>query len=76
MGFHNQSANSADKIVNKLYDKISADTTAPATYYEKSEVAASSNNQHKEKCVKLMDYLHTHPDAVIRFHASDTILYI
>ena len=33
MGFHNQSANKVDKIVNKLYDKISADTTAPATYY-------------------------------------------
>ena len=31
MGFHNQSANSADKIVNKLYYKISADTTTPAT---------------------------------------------
>ena len=25
---------------------------------------------------KIMDYLHTHPDAVVRFHASDTILYI
>ena len=23
-----------------------------------------------------MDYLHTHPDAVIQFHASDMILYI
>ena len=32
MGFHNQSANNADEIVNKLYNKISADTTAPATY--------------------------------------------
>ena len=35
MGFHNQSANSADEIVNKLYDKISADTTAHPTYYKK-----------------------------------------
>ena len=34
-GFHNQSANSADEIVNKLYDKISSDSTAPATYYKK-----------------------------------------
>ena len=34
MGFHNQSANNADEIVNKLYDKISAGTTAPATYYK------------------------------------------
>ena len=34
MGFHNQSANSTDEIVNKLYNKISADTTAPATYYK------------------------------------------
>ena len=23
-----------------------------------------------------MDYLHTHPNAVVRFHASDMILYI
>ena len=28
------------------------------------------------KCIKLMDYPHTHPDAVVRFHASDMILYI
>ena len=32
MDFHNQSTNSADEIVNKLYDKISANTTAPTTY--------------------------------------------
>ena len=42
MGFHNQSANSADEIVNKLYDKISAYTTAPATYYEKLEAASAT----------------------------------
>ena len=41
MGFHNQSANSGDEIINKLYNKISADTTAPATYYKKSEDAAA-----------------------------------
>ena len=50
MGFHNQSANSADEIVNKLYDKISVDTTAPATYYEKSEAAAATQmNQHMQQ---------------------------
>ena len=50
IGFHNQSANSADEIVNKLYDKISADTTAPATYYEKLDVAASTQmNQHTQQ---------------------------
>ena len=32
MGFQNQNYNNADEIVNKLYDKISADTTSPATY--------------------------------------------
>ena len=26
--------------------------------------------------MKLMDYLHTHPDAVIQFHASEMIIYI
>ena len=50
MGFHNQNANNADKIVNKLYDKISANTTAPATYYEKSEAAAATQmNQHMQQ---------------------------
>ena len=33
MGFHNKSAKSTDETVKKLYDKISANTTAPATYY-------------------------------------------
>ena len=28
------------------------------------------------KCAKLMDYLHTHPDAVVQFHVIDMILYI
>ena len=32
MGFHNQDANSAYAIVKKLYEKISADTAAPAAY--------------------------------------------
>ena len=50
MGFHNQSANSADEILNKLYNKISADTTAPATYNEKSEAAAATQmNQHMQQ---------------------------
>ena len=50
MGFHNQNANTADKIVNKLYDKISADITAPATYYEKKQVAAATQmNQHMQQ---------------------------
>ena len=50
MGFHNQISNSTDEIINKLYDKISADTTAPATYYEKSEVtAATQMNQQMQQ---------------------------
>ena len=50
MGFHNQSANNGDEIVNKLYDKISADTTAPATYYKNSEAAAATQmNQHMQQ---------------------------
>ena len=35
MGFHNQSSNRADEIVNKLYNKISDDPIVPGTYYEK-----------------------------------------
>ena len=50
IGLHNQSANSVDKIINKIYDKIAADTTVPATYYEKSEAAvATQMNQHMQK---------------------------
>ena len=50
MGFYNQSANSAKEIVNKLYDKISANTSTPDTYYEKSEAAAATQmNQHMQK---------------------------
>ena len=50
IGFHNQSANSADEILNKLYDKISADTNAHATYYQKSEAAATTQmNQHMQQ---------------------------
>ena len=46
MGFHNQSDNNADEIVNRLYDKISSDTTAPATYYENSEAIAATQMKH------------------------------
>ena len=50
MGFHNQSANSAYKIVNKLYDKISAETDTPPNYYKKSEAAAATQmNQHMQQ---------------------------
>ena len=50
MCFHNHSANSADEILNKLYDKISDDTTAPANYYEKPEAAAATQmKQHMQQ---------------------------
>ena len=32
--------------------------------------------QTKAKAQQLMDYLHTHPDAYIRYHASDMFLYV
>ena len=54
MGFHNQSANNADEIVNKLYNKISANTTTPATYYEKLEAAAATHmNQHIQQLAQV-----------------------
>ena len=47
MVFHNQSSNSADKIVKKIYDKISADTIASDNYYIKLEAASATQlNQH------------------------------
>ena len=66
MGFHNQYANSADKIVNKLYENISADTTAPAAYYEKSEVAAATHmNQHMQQIAQATQQ-NTHTQNVLQ----------
>ena len=66
MGFHNQSANNAEEIVNKLYDKISSNTTAPATYYEKSEAAAATQmNQHMQQIAQATQQ-NTHMQNVLK----------
>ena len=66
MGFHNQIANKADKIANKLYDKISADTTAPATYYKKSEATAATQiNKHMQQIAQATQQ-NTHTQNVLQ----------
>ena len=66
MGLHNQSANSAEEIVNKLYDKISADTTAPATYYEDSEAASATQmNQQMQQLTQATQH-NTHMQKVLK----------
>ena len=73
MGFQNQSANSADEIINKLYDKISADTTAAATYYEKSEAAAATQiNQHMQQLAQAAQQ-NTHMQNVLQNLTSQVI---
>ena len=66
MGFHNQNANNADEIIKKLYIKISADTTAPATYYEKSKAAAGTQmNQHMQQLAQGTQH-NTHMQQVLQ----------
>jgi hypothetical protein len=50
-------------------------TTLPGLSGIASE-QADARKSTKEQAEQLLDYLHTHPDAVIRYHASDMILNI
>ena len=66
MGFHNQNANNADEILNKLYDKISANSTAPATYYEKSEAAAVTQMNQRMQQLAQATQQNTHIRQVLK----------
>ena len=66
MSFHNQNANNVDKIVNKLYDKISADTTAPSTYYEKSEASAATQMNQQMQQLSQATQQNTHMQQVFQ----------
>ena len=59
-----------------LYYGIGIDSTILVTLNEISGQQSTATTNTTKKCAKLMDYLHTHPNAVVRFHASNMILYI
>ena len=48
-----------------------------ATYDKRGFVAASQTDRNKnKKAIMLVYYMHTYPDAISRYHASDMQLYI
>ena len=59
-----------------LYYGLGIDFTILVTLNEIGGQQSTATTDIEKKCVKLMDYLHTHPNVVIRFHASDMILHI
>ena len=59
-----------------LYYRLSINSTILVILNEIGGQQSTATTDTGKICVKLMDYLHTHPNAVVRFHASDMILYI
>jgi hypothetical protein len=57
-----------------LYYSRGCDPTIIAALNEISNNQASPTEHTRQACNMLLDYLATHPDAVIRYHASDMIL--
>jgi hypothetical protein len=59
-----------------LYYSRGCDPTIIVALNEISNHQAAPTEKTKAACDMLLDYLHTHPDATIRYHASDMILSI
>ena len=59
-----------------LYCSLGINSTILVTLNKIGGQQSTAITDTETKCAKLMDYLHTQPDAVVRFHASDMILYI
>ena len=59
-----------------MYYGISLDGTILPALNEISLQQSKPTQQTKEKCLRLMDYLETYPDAYIQYHASDMELHI
>ena len=57
-----------------LYYSRGCDPTIIVALNEISNNQASPTDHTKKACDMLLDYLSTHPDATIRYHASDMIL--
>ena len=59
---------------NFLYYGRSVDPCILPTLNKISSEQAKPTTDTSEKCDMLMDYLHTNPNAAIRYHASDMII--
>ena len=59
-----------------LYYCLGIDSTILVTLSEIGVQQSTATTDTEKKFAQLMYYLHNHPDAVVRFHASDMILYI
>ena len=59
-----------------LYYGLGIDSTILVTLNNNGGQQSTATTNTEKKCAKLMHYLHTHPNAVVRFHASNMILYI
>ena len=52
------------------------DLTILPTLNEIASMQRKPTEQTKTKTQQLMDYLHTHPEAYVRYHASDMVLHV
>jgi hypothetical protein len=59
-----------------LYYACAVDLTVFAALSTIASEQSKGTQQTMQKCKQLLDYLATHPDATVRFHASDMILNI
>ena len=59
-----------------LYYGRALDHTILPALNELASTQAAPTEQTKAKAQRLMDYLHTYPDAYIRYYASDMVLHI
>ena len=59
-----------------LFYAQGVDYTILPTLNESSTQQSKPTTETDDKCCMLMDYLSTHPEAVLRFHASDMQLHI
>ena len=59
-----------------LYYARAVDNTIHTALNYIAMTQASPTMKTKDATLMLMDYLHTHPDAKTRYHASDMQLYI
>ena len=59
-----------------LYYGRAVDNTLHTALNDIATSQASPTRKTKDATLMLMDYLHTHPNAKIRYHASDMQLYI
>eukprot|EP00804_Cyclotella_cryptica_P019676 CCRYP_016442-RA/>CCRYP_016442-RA protein AED:0.39 eAED:0.39 QI:0/0/0/1/1/0.5/2/0/309 len=57
-----------------LYYCRATDTTIPAALSELSQQQTNATENTLKRCEQFLDYMATHPDATIRYYASDMIL--